>query len=144
MTNASVTRCVDASVAIEGLLELPKSAQANAFWNETLESNTRLLAPALLYAETTAVLRLYVHRRHIDHDYAKAALQDLLLLPIEVTLAPEVYILALELARRLGHARAYDVQYLAVAQLNDCPVVTLDRGLYESARTLGIAARLIE
>ena len=102
------------------------------------------MAPPLLFAETTSVLRRHVHRGAIEHGEAVGALRDLLAMGIAIIDEPDLYLRALELARRLGHGRAHDVQYLAVAQMETCPIVTLDRGLYESARALNIAARLIE
>jgi predicted nucleic acid-binding protein len=88
------------------------------------------------------VLRRYVHLGGVLRGGGRA-LGSFLRLPISAVHGPEVYLRALDLARRLGHAKAYDVQYLAVAQIQDCAVVTVDRGLHESARTLGIASRLI-
>jgi predicted nucleic acid-binding protein len=77
------------------------------------------------------------------HEEAEAALGRFLRLPITVVHGPEVYLRALDLAYRLGHSKAYNVQYLAVAQIQDCAVVTADRGLHACARTLGIASRLV-
>jgi len=138
-----VTFCVDSSAVIPLLLPLPSSEAVRPFWTDALEEADPLLAPPLLFAETTSVLRRYVHLGGVLHEEAEAALGSFLRLPISVVHTPEVYLRALDLARRLGHAKAYDVQYLAVAQIQDCPVVTVDRGLHESARTLGIASRLI-
>ncbi len=101
------------------------------------------MAPPLLYAETTAVLRRYVHLDRIEHQEAIAALRDLFALPLTVIHNPDLYLRALELARRLGQPKAYDVQYLAVAQLEDSTLVTLDRDLYRNALTLGVDAQLL-
>ncbi len=49
----------------------------------------------------------------------------------------------MEFAQRLGHAKAYDVQYLAVAEMENATLVTVDGGMYENSRVLGIAARLL-
>ena len=138
-----MTFCVDTSAVIPLLLPLPSSEAVRPFWAGALEDAGPLLAPPLLFAETTSVLRRYVHLGGVLHEEAEAALGSFLRLPISVVHTPEVYLRALDLARRLGHAKAYDVQYLAVAQIQDCLVVTVDRGLHESARTLGIASRLI-
>ncbi len=135
--------CLDASVAVAAIVASPQRPAARRFLLETLADDDPLVAPPLLLAETTAVLRRFVHTQAILHQDALAALSDLLDMPIRVVQRPAVYLNALELAQKLGQGRAYDVQYLAVAQMEDCPVVTLDRGLYESARTLGIATRLL-
>ena len=135
--------CLDASVAVAAFMPDPSRREAQDFVAASISRGERLVAPPLLLAETTSVLRRYVHLGTLQHDEAVAALQDLLASPLHLNDRPHIYPRALELARRLGHGRAYDVQYLAVAEMESCPIVTLDRGLHESARTLGIASRLI-
>ena len=135
--------CVDASVAIAAHLPHPSGPAARQLLADALVAGERLVAPPLLFAETTSVLRRHVHLRAIEHEDATAALDELFALPWSIVQEPTVYLRALDLARRLGHGRAYDVQYLAVAEMENCPVVTLDRGLHESAQVLGIASRLI-
>lgn len=138
-----MTLCLDASLVLAALLPLPSSLSAKQLLSAGMRSEEPLVAPPLLYAETTSVLRRHVHIGVIHHQEAVTALQDLFALPISPVHDARIHLRALELARRLGHAKAYDVQYLAVAELRDCPIVTLDRGLHESARTLGIPARLL-
>jgi predicted nucleic acid-binding protein len=135
--------CLDASVVVPALLPRPSSPVAAEFVRERASQGERFVAPPLVFAESTSVLRRYVHFGEIEHQEAVVALGDLVAMPITIVHDPEMYLRALELARRLGQPKAYDVQYLAVAELQDCPVVTLDRGLYESARSLGIAAHLL-
>lgn len=133
--------CIDASALIPFLLpEQPPTQAIREFWANALRRRDRLVTPPLLFAETTSVLRRYVHSGAIAQNHAVASLQQLFRLPLSVIHHESVYIRALELAEHLGLARAYDVQYLAVAEMEDCSLVTLDRRLYESARTLGIAA----
>ncbi len=139
-----MTFCVDASVVIPLLLPLPSSREVRRFWIESLESAARLVAPPLLFAETTSVVRRYVYLGAVLHGEALAALGGLFTLSISPIYRQDVYLRALELARRLGHAKAYDVQYLAVAELEGAPLVTLDRGMYEGSRSLGVPARLLK
>ena len=135
--------CLDASAAIEAILPRPARPVVRRFLLDSISTGERLVAPPLLLAETTSVLRRYVHLGEIEHREAVTALQDLLALPIAIIRGPNIYLRALELAHRLGHARAYDVQYLAVADLEGCPIITLDGDLYRSALTLGIDAHLL-
>ena len=136
--------CLDASAALAALLPRHSSDAAERLVRDTVDVGDRFVVPPLLFAEATSVLRRYAHIGAINRGEASGALQDLFSLPIELVHGPEVYLCALDLAHRLGHAKAHDVQYLAVAQMKDCTLLTLDSGLYESARSLSIAARLIE
>lgn len=108
-----------------------------------MQSGERLVAPPLLLAESTSVLRRYVFTEALEHAEAVAALRLLLGMPIEIEENAVVYQDALDFANRLGHAKGYDTQYLAVARLHDCPVVTCDRGLATVAQTLKLKARLL-
>lgn len=135
--------CIDASALIPWLIPLPASAQVNPFWIQTIREQNPLVAPPLLFAEVTSVLRRHVHLGIVLPQEAILALQELFGIPISVVQSPDVYLRALEFASRLGQARAYDAQYLAVAEIHGCTIVTMDRGLYQSARTLGLEARLL-
>ena len=136
--------CPDASALLPFLLpEEPPAEAIGEFWSTLWRRGDRLVAPPLLFAEITSVLRRYVHTGTILHEEAVSALTQLFQLRLSVVNDPDLYLRALELSRQLGQPKAYDVQYLAVAEYQGCPVVTLDRDLYESARTLGIAARLL-
>ncbi len=132
--------CLDASAAIAVLLPHPDRLRVRDALLENAAAGSEIVAPPLLFAEVTSVLRRHVYRQAITHAEAVIALRNLFSLPVRPVDEPSVYLRALEMAQRLGHARAYDVQYIAVAQMEDCPVLTLDRGLYEGARTLGVAA----
>lgn len=135
--------CIDASAAVRFLVPTPGTESAQAFWVEALRNGDRLVSPPLLLAETTSIVRCCVYNDHIIHDEAMAAVRLLLGLPIEIDSRAEQYREALDFANRLGHSKAYDVQYLAVARLNDCPIVTADRGLAAIAGTLNVRARLL-
>lgn len=135
--------CVDASAAIRFLVPTPGNESAQEFWLQTLRDGERLVGPPLLLAEATSVLRRCVYNEFIDHEDAVAAVRLLLGLPIEIDARTSQYEEALDYANRLGQSKAYDVQYLAVARLNDCPIVTADRTLAAVAGTLNIRSQLI-
>jgi len=138
-----VPLCLDASAAIAAILPRPERPRVRRFLLDGLAHRERLVAPPLLFAETTSVLRRHVHLGAIHHQEAVDSLRGLLALPITVIDASTVYLRALDLARRLGERNAYDVQYLAVAQFENSTLVTLDRDLYRNALTLGVDARLL-
>jgi predicted nucleic acid-binding protein len=138
-----VTYCLDASAVIAFLIPLSASHGIARVWEDILMSGERLVAPHLLYSESTSVVRRYVYAGAISHEEAQAALQRLLRLPISPMHSREIYLRALEFAHRRGHAKAYDVQYMAVAQMENAVLVTVDRGMYENARVFDIPARLL-
>lgn len=135
--------CVDASATVRFLVPTPGTEAAQLFWWQALRDSERLVAPPLLLAETTSVIRRCAYNDFIIHEEAVAAVRLLLSLPIEIDGRVEQYEGAMDFANRLGQSKAYDVQYLAVARLNDCPIVTADRTLAAVAGTLNIGARLL-
>ena len=135
--------CLDASVVLNWLLPQRSTQAVHEFIVDCLRKRERLLAPPLLFSESTSVLRRYVYNGALLNDEAAAALRDLLALPLSTVHQPQVYLSALRLAQILGHAKAYDVQYVAVADNQQATLATCDRGMYQSALSLGISAQLL-
>ncbi len=126
------------------LIAQKSTAAAVRFFADCLRRQNPLLAPPLLFAESTSVLRRFAFLAEISHEEATTALEDLFALPIAVVHRREVYIRAFDFARRLGQRRAYDVQYMAVADLENATIVTADGGMYNSCLVLGVPAHLLE
>jgi hypothetical protein len=64
--------------------------------------------------------------------------------PVERADPPELGQRAWELAERHGWGRTYDAEYVALAQILDCRVVTIDARLRRGAAQLGIVIGLDE
>lgn len=91
------------------------------------------VAPALLWSEATSALRELVWRERLTPAEAKVALDRLLDARIERRAPRRLYEVASELARELGWAKTYDAEYIALAQMLDCRLVTLDGRLRRGA-----------
>ncbi len=64
-------------------------------------------------------------------------------MPFQVSESSEQFSGALELAQRFHHRNAYDMQYLAAAEVANAEIVTLDRGLRHAAEEIGVKVRFI-
>ena len=124
---------IDASVAVRACLG------ASGF--ELLTPHGQLVAPHLLWSEVTSALRELAWRHEIDAATARTALERLLAGPVEAVAHPELQRTATAVAARLGWAKTYDAEYVALAQLLDIRLVTLDarlaRGAGKEARVMG-------
>jgi predicted nucleic acid-binding protein len=109
---------VDASVVLASCLpsEIAHTSAQSAlrYW---VARNDILCAPPLLHAELTAVFRKMVYIGRLDALSAEQLLQLALQLPIQIIDDSTIYPRALNLANTYGQPRAYDTQYLAVAEL---------------------------
>lgn len=114
---------LDASAAVEWLLG---RGGAGAVRRHLQDPGTTVHAPALLGVEVAAALRGLVLARKLGADRARAALEDLTDLGVEIydptDLLPRVWDLRDDVS-------AYDAAYLALAEVLDAPLVTADARL---------------
>lgn len=135
--------CLDASVVVAWLLQAQVTPRVEEFWTGLRDGVDELFGPQLLYPECTSVIREQVAKSEISHDNAVRLVNEMLALPIRVSFGTDQFPRALELAERFRQAKAYDMQYLAVAELRGAELLTLDRGLFDAASRLGVPARLL-
>lgn len=119
---------VDASVAVAASYS---AAGFEEFGDE------RLVAPPLLWSEARSALHELLWRREITPEDAESARSRLERCPVErsddVRLGDEAW----RIADELGWAKTYDGEYVALAGLLGCRLVTLDARLQRAAQRLG-------
>ena len=92
-----------------------------------------LAAPALLWSEVTSSISKHVWRRELRASDAASLLDVFLGLGLTRVATNEMYLRAADVARQLGWAKSYDAEYVALAQMLDVPLVTLDAKLKRGA-----------
>jgi len=112
----------DASVVIAALTD----TGALGAWAEETLGRVDLVAPHLMLAEATNILRRLERNGELGAVEASGAQRDLLALPIE--LAPFEPFAARVWALR-ANVTSYDAWYVAIAEAFDYPLATLDRRL---------------
>jgi predicted nucleic acid-binding protein len=130
-----LTLVVDASVAVPACL-----AEAGF---EVLPDDD-LVAPALLWSEARSVLHELVWRREITASDGEAAQAILERAPVRRIDDERLGAEASRIADTLGWAKTYDAEYVAVAQLLGCRLVTLDARLRRGADRLGLVVSIDE
>ncbi len=121
---------LDASVVV------PACTQPEGF--EPYEGES-LTAPPLMWSEARSVLHRAVFHGVIGPDTGRRAHSRLERAPITARAPDGLGETAWAIADELGWAKTYDAEYLALARLLDCPLVTLDGRMRRAAGRLGIA-----
>ena len=119
---------VDASVAV-------RVAAGSSSWTLTSDE---LIAPSLLWSEVSSAIHAAWWRREIDADRAQVLRTRFAALTIRRVQPRRLLDVAWDLADQLGLAKTYDAEFLALARLEGCRVVTADRRLLALGRRLDL------
>ncbi len=116
VVDASVV--VDAALGAEGFSALADEA---------------LVAPRLLWSEVPSALRELAWRRVVPRDRAAEALEHFLDGPVAPRTPGRLPREAWRVAEELGWAKTYDAEYVALARLLGCRLMTVDMRLRRGA-----------
>jgi predicted nucleic acid-binding protein len=96
-----------------------------------------LAGPPLLWSEARSTLYLQVVKGMIDRERARRLPERLIAAPVARLDPPKLGREAWRLAEDFGWCRTYDAEYVALAKLLDCRLVTLDTRLRNGTDRLG-------
>src|SRR5947209_724548 len=113
---------VDASVAIKWVLEEADSEIAQALLDGWISEKKVILAPALLAYEITNIVYRKSFKGEISLDRAKQSVKAILETDLQLDYPEdaELCLRSIELAKRFNLPAAYDSQYLALAEREEC------------------------
>lgn len=96
-----------------------------------------LVAPPLLWIEAVSSLHAMIWRGELDRDQANPVLDRVLSAPIRRREPDGLAREAWKVADELGWAKTYDANYVALARLLGCKLVTLDARMRRGTARLG-------
>jgi predicted nucleic acid-binding protein len=127
--------CVDAGLAFLWLVPDALTPQARVLRRTWFAEGTTIIAPPLFRPELTSAIRRWLYTGDIDDARARSALGRSLRLPVYLEDAGDALQLrAFDIATELNMPRAYDAQYIAIAEFHECALWTADRRLVNTAR----------
>ena len=131
MSRGSSTEIV---LVLDANIVLPACASDEGF---AMFAHERLVAPPLMWSEARATLHLGLTRGLVDRESAELSFGRLEECPVSAESPPALGRETWRLADDLGMGRTYDAEYVALASLLECRLVTLDARLRRGAARLG-------
>jgi len=107
--------------------------RARARFDNWSAERAYLIAPPIFRPETTSIVRERAYRGQLSADAARDVLEATLSWTVAISSdTPDLQRTAFALASQFNHPKAYDAQYLALAQLAGCELWTGDQHLVNS------------
>ena len=95
-----------------------------------------LVAPPLLWSEVTSAIHELKWRREISAELAGASLAKFSKVSVRARRPAGLYEEAWRLADRIGWPKTYDAEYVALARLARCQLLTIDARMATTAGSL--------
>jgi predicted nucleic acid-binding protein len=126
--------CVDASFALKLVLAETESEQVEGLWRSWIDDNLEIVAPYHLLFEVTSVIRNHVYRQILSVKAGEMAFTAIQAQQILFLHPQNLDLRAWQLAQQYNRPTAYDTYYLALAELQGCPLWTADKRLYRAVQ----------
>ena len=108
-----------------------------------LEASDEVFATQILLPECASAISAAVFHRRLRRTDGQTLLTRLADFPLQPVDSHQQFARALDLADRFQHRNSYDMQYVAVAELMDAQIVTMDRGVRHAAEAVGVGVRFL-
>lgn len=127
--------CVDASMVLLWLLPQKLSQQAENVWASWRDKRVELIAPPLILAEVTSILRKRVFYGQILPEIGEELFGIFCDLDLRVIYSDALYVEAWGLAKQFNLPKVYDMHYVALAKLEECELWTGDSRLVNAIKS---------
>ncbi len=126
--------CIDASLALAWLFFDQHREQADELLKTWVRDDVGLVVPPMFHAEVTSSIRKKVYSKNVLPEEGERLFTIYSGMPTRTIDTMEMYQKAWQLAKEFNLPVCYDMQYLAVAELEDCEFWTLDRKFVNTVR----------
>jgi predicted nucleic acid-binding protein len=122
----------DSGILLKSVLPEPDTKKAETLLENWKVATVRIAAPTLFKYEIVSVMRLSVYKGILSIEEAVRRRNYLLEYPVETIIDEALLKRGYELATLYNRPRAYDAQYLAVAERLSCEFWTADEKLFNA------------
>jgi predicted nucleic acid-binding protein len=122
---------VDASVIVEVTLQRLETEAMKALGEDDL------VAPWLLWSEVPSALNELAYRSDISTDIGEKAIERFKTVAVKPRHPDDLIDEARRIAKGFGWAKTYDAEYVALAKILNCRLVTMDGPLWRRTKHLG-------
>ena len=130
---------VDTNLVVATIIPLPYSEASSEKMASWKQRGEKILAPVLWEYELITALHRSLSQGRLTSDQAHYALRQAIILNLEsISPTENLHRSALAWAKHLGQSKAYDSQYLALAEQEGAELWTGDQRLANRANQLGI------
>ncbi len=131
---------LDASVVVPLMMPHPLSQAAERWIRHWKREYYRLVSPCFMPVEAVSVIRQAVYGGKFNPQHAAQAVDILMAMGIELVMpSGEVLQSALGWAERLGQSKAYDAQYVALAESLNAELWSADQRLIHALEAQGVS-----
>ncbi|MBN1188233.1 MAG: type II toxin-antitoxin system VapC family toxin [Dehalococcoidales bacterium] len=136
--------CVDASIVLRWLLPGQQDLQVGSLLEKWDRAGIELIGPPLFSIEVTSFIRLNVFRKILLPKQGEMAYGLFRELNVTIVAPPDLCHVAWGLAGKYDRSRTYDMQYLAIAELENCEFRTADKRLINALKERNKRIRWID
>jgi predicted nucleic acid-binding protein len=136
--------CVDASLAVMWSIPSQRTPAVMNLLVHWDKKSIDLIAPPLFNPEVTSTIRLNVFFKKMTPEEGEKAFAGFNDLNVKTINHPGLCRKAWDLAKLYNLPRTYDMQYLALAELEDCELWTADIRLINSLKGLNQRVHRVE
>ena len=126
--------CIDASLALAWLFFDQHRELADELLKAWARDGVGLVVPPLFHAEVTSSIRKKVYFKNVLPEEGERLFTIYSGMPTRTIDMMEMYQKAWQLAKEFNLPVCYDMQYLAVAEVEDCELWTADKKLADSLK----------
>lgn len=130
---------VDSNIIAAVFLDTPYSDVSASYYTSWLQQDILLIAPTLFEYEITSLIRRYVKAGMVSDSESKTLIDDILSCDIQIIKPSRLlHHSALRWAKKIGQAKAYDAQYLALAEQENADFWSADKRLVNGLHQLNV------